>query len=86
MTQTSVIRQSGGAKIISLPKAILSSLNLDIGSTLELTIQNNQIVLNPVNTELTLEELLAGSPKEALALTDEDREWLNAPAVGKEIL
>jgi hypothetical protein len=33
-----------------------------------------------------LEKLLAGSPKEALALTDEDREWLNAPAVGKEIL
>ncbi len=86
MTQTSTIRQSGGAEIICLPKAILRTLNLGIGSKLELTIENNQIVLSPVNTELTLEELLAGSPKEALALTDEDREWLNAPAVGKEIL
>lgn len=33
-----------------------------------------------------LEDLLAGSPKEALVLTDEDREWLNSPAIGKEIL
>ena len=37
-------------------------------------------------TDISLEELLAGSPKEAFALTDEDREWLDFPAVGKEIL
>jgi len=80
------IRQSGGANIISLPKAILSTLNLDVGSILDLRLKNNQIVLSPIKKEPTLEELLAGSPKEALALTDEDREWLNAPAVGKEIL
>ncbi len=86
MTQTSTIRQSGGAEIICLPKAILRTLNLGVGSKLELTIQDNQIVLNPVDAEISLEELLAGSPKDALALTDEDREWLNAPAAGKEIL
>lgn len=85
MTQVS-IRQSGGANIISLPKAILSTLNLNVGSTLDLRLKNNQIILSPIQKELTLEELLEGSPKEALALTDEDREWLNAPAVGKEIL
>lgn len=37
-------------------------------------------------TDSSLEELLAGSPKEAFALTDEDREWLDFPPVGKEIL
>ena len=37
------------------------------------------------NNKSALEELLAGSPKEAFELTDEAREWLNAPAVGKEI-
>jgi antitoxin ChpS len=86
MTQTSIIRQSGGAKIVSLPKGILKTFNLNIGSKLEFSIENNQIILSPVNDEPTLQELLAGSSKELLTLNDEDREWLNAPAVGKEIL
>lgn len=38
-----------------------------------------------VNYQQTLDELLAASPKEALALTDEDAEWLNFPARGNEI-
>lgn len=38
-----------------------------------------------VNYQQTLDELLAASPKEALALTDEDEEWLNFPARGNEI-
>lgn len=84
MTQVA-IRQSGGANIISLPKVILGTLNLQTGSTLELTIENNKIILNPIVEELSLEEILAGSPKEKLSLSDEDKQWLNAPARGREI-
>ncbi len=84
MTQVA-IRQSGGANIISLPKAVLSSLNLHVGSALELTLENNKIVLTPAQNELSLEDLLANSPKSALARTDEDNEWLNLSRVGKEI-
>ena len=83
MTQVA-IRQSGGATIISLPKVILNTLHLQVGSSLELTLENNKIVLSPITQELSLEALLAGSPKSALALTDEDQDWLNLPAVGKE--
>ena len=84
MTQV-VIRQSGGASIISLPKAILNTLHLHIGSNLELTLENNKIVLTPVTDELSLEELLAGSPKDALTLTEEDKQWLAMPSTGKEL-
>jgi len=84
MTQVA-IRQSGGATIISLPKVILNTLHLQVGSTLELTLENNKIILSPVTQEPSLEELLAGSPKEALALNEEDQDWLNLPARGKEI-
>ncbi len=84
MTQVA-IRQSGGATIISLPKVILNTLHLQVGSTLELTLENNKIILSPVTQEPSLEELLAGSPKEALALNQEDQEWLNLSARGKEI-
>ncbi len=83
MTQVA-IRQSGGANIISLPKVILNTLHLQVGSNLELTLEDNKIILRPIIKKFTLEELLAGSPKQALALTEEDKQWLDAPAVGKE--
>ncbi|MEI6146635.1 MAG: AbrB/MazE/SpoVT family DNA-binding domain-containing protein [Methylococcales bacterium] len=84
MTQVA-IRQSGGATIISLPKVILNTLHLQVGSTLELTLENNKIILSPINQELSLEDLLVGSPQSALRLNEEDQQWLNMPARGKEV-
>ena len=84
MTQVA-IRQSGGATIISLPKVILNTLHLQVGSTLELTLESNKIILSPINQELSLEDLLTGSPKSALRLNEEDQQWLNFPTRGKEI-
>ncbi len=84
MTQI-VIRQSGGANIISIPKAILKTLGLDTGSSLDLSLEDNKIVLTPSKEQhKTLEELLAGSPKERLAMTDEDREWDAAKPMRRE--
>ncbi|MBS9426031.1 hypothetical protein [Photorhabdus caribbeanensis] len=37
-------------------------------------------------TELTLESLLAGSPKECFTVTDKDREWIDVNPVGKEVI
>jgi antitoxin ChpS len=84
MTQIA-IRQSGGANIISLPKALLHTLGLGVGSALEVSISNNSIVLTPVTRRPTLEELLEGSPKAHLAVREEDKEWIAAKPVGKEI-
>jgi len=84
MTQVA-IRQSGGANIVSIPKVILRTLALETGSSLELTIEDNKIVLTPVKETLTLESVLQGSPKSLLALVDEDQQWLNEQVVGKEV-
>ncbi|MGB5708432.1 MAG: AbrB/MazE/SpoVT family DNA-binding domain-containing protein [Arenicellales bacterium] len=83
MTAISV-RQSGGANIVSIPKAIVQTLGLTVGSKLELSIKDNSIVLTPIEDEPSLEELLAGSPKECFAVNDEDRSWIDAVPVGKE--
>ncbi len=80
------IRQSGGANIVSIPKAIVKTLSLHTGSKLELSIQDNNIVLSPIEEELTLESLLTGSPKACFAITEEDKEWMNDKPVGKEII
>ncbi|MBA2651610.1 MAG: AbrB/MazE/SpoVT family DNA-binding domain-containing protein [Tatlockia sp.] len=79
------IRQSGGANIVSIPKAILKSLGLHVGSKLDLTIVDCKIVLTPVVEQQTLEDLLAGTPKTKLQLTKEDCDWLDELTLGKEI-
>ncbi len=79
------IRQSGGASIVSIPKAIVQTLSLSVGSKLDLSIKDNAIILTPLKESISLEELLAGSPKECFKVTEEDREWLDAKPVGKEI-
>jgi antitoxin component of MazEF toxin-antitoxin module len=47
MTQVT-IRQSGGASIISIPKVILRTLVLDAGASLDLSIEDNKIILTPI--------------------------------------
>ena len=79
------IRQSGGANIISIPKAILKSLKLHVGSSLDLVVKNNKIILTPISDTMSLEAVLAGSPKKQLKLTVEDKAWLQAKTVGKEL-
>ena len=79
------LRQSGGANIVSLPKAITQALGLSVGSELDVSIVDNKLVLTPLKEETTLEALLAESPKESFAITEEDQEWLNMPKAGKEL-
>lgn len=78
------IRKSGGANIVSLPKVVLDRFDLHVGSLLNISIDNDRIILTPALSEPNLEEILAGSPKELLVLSDEDQEWLNSKPFGKE--
>ena len=79
------IRQSGGANIVSIPKAIVQTKGLKVGSKSNLSIKNNSIILSPKSDELSLEALLAESPRACFKVTDEDREWIDAPPLGKEV-
>ncbi len=78
------IRKWGNSAGTIIPATILQEAGLEIGDALDARVVEGKVILSPLERELTLEELLAGSPKENLAITDEDREWLDAPAVGRE--
>ena len=78
------IRKWGNSAGTIIPAAVLQEAGLEIGDALDARVVEGKVILSPLERELTLEELLAGSPKENLAITDEDREWLDAPAVGRE--
>ncbi len=81
---TVTVRQLGGSNIVSIPKQIGKALGLHAGSELDLSIVENKLVLDPVAEKTSLEELLAGSPRENFRITEEDREWIDAKPVGKE--
>ena len=84
-TRSISIRQSGGANIVSLPKSIVQALGLSVGSKLDVSLEDNRIVLTPTEDSITLDQLLADSTKEDFVLSIEDRTWVDAKPVGKEI-
>lgn len=45
------IKQSGGANIVSIPKAVISALDLKVGSQLALSVENNKIILSPTDEQ-----------------------------------
>ena len=85
MTGHITVRKSGGSTIISLPKVILETLHFQVGSVMQLSLENNKIVLTPMNDTLSLEDLLQACPKEKFALTNEDLTWVRTKTKGKEI-
>jgi hypothetical protein len=60
-----------------MTKVILNTPHLQEGSALEFPLEHIEVILSTANQLPSLEELLAGSPKSALALDEDDKHWLN---------
>jgi antitoxin ChpS len=83
--QTTTLRKVGGSVMMTVPPAMLEALNLAVGATVGMDVEDGRLIVQPARPKYTVEELLAqctGDQK----MTDEEREWLDAPAVGREML
>jgi antitoxin ChpS len=69
--------------MLALPPAILDLLHLGAGSTVGVSVEDGRLVIEP--KRYTLAEVLAASDY-ASPQPPEEREWIDAPAVGNEIL
>jgi antitoxin ChpS len=83
---TAKLRKVGGSVMLAVPPALLDVLHLAPGANVGLTVENGRLVIEPPSRpRYTLAELLAASdysqPQPA-----EEREWVDAPAVGREPL
>lgn len=76
------IRKWGNSSAVRLPKALMEQLGLDAGSTLALEVRDGALVMRPSGP--TLDEMLATCTPEKMALTEEDRQWLDSDPVGNE--
>lgn len=80
------LRKVGGSVMLAVPPAFLDQLQLHAGATVGVAVADGRLVVDPnPRRRYTLAELLAASdysqPQPA-----EEREWVDAPAVGGELL
>jgi antitoxin ChpS len=69
--------------MLTIPPTILEELTVKVGTTVHLTIENNRLMLSP-KPKYSLEELIAKCDASA-PISPEVQEWLDSPAVGKEL-
>jgi antitoxin ChpS len=83
---TTSLRKVGGSVMLAVPPAILDLLHLEVGATVGLEVDGERLVVNPnIKPRYTLAELLEASdysqPQPA-----EEREWIDSPSVGGELI
>ena len=81
-----VLRKVGGSIMLAVPQVILKQMNLTADANVDLSLKNGKLIIEPIKRpKYTLDELLAQSDYSG-SLNDEERQWLDAPTVGKELL
>ncbi|MEK6542706.1 MAG: antitoxin [Pseudomonadota bacterium] len=80
------LRKVGGSVMLAVPPALLDLLHLKAGAPVGIAVDGGRLIVEASpRPRYTLAELLAASDYSDGAM-QEDREWLDAPAMGKEIL
>jgi len=83
---TTNLRKVGGSVMLAVPPALLDILQLSAGAKVGLVVDNGRLVVEPQGRpRYTMAELLAVSDYSA-PQPPEEREWVDAPAVGNEPL
>jgi antitoxin ChpS len=83
---TTNLRKVGGSVMLAIPPALLDVLRLTAGAKVGLAVENGRLVVEPkARPSYTMAELLAASDFSG-PQPPEEREWVDAPAVGKEPL
>lgn len=81
------LRKVGGSVMLTIPRPLLDQLELEAGARVDLAISEGRLVVEPARKpKYTLAELLAASDYAEVTPADEDQDWIDAPATGREIL
>ena len=87
------LKKSGGSLILTMPASARNLLQLTEGQEMAVSVVGSAVVLEPLpktrpmrvrRPKYTLDELVADADVDA-ALSDEERDWQDEPALGREI-
>ncbi len=80
------LRKVGGSIMLAVPPALLDILHLTAGAKVGLAVDNGRLVVEPqARPRYTMAELLTASDY-SQPQPPEEREWVDAPAVGDELI
>ena len=83
---TTNLRKVGGSVMLAVPPVLLDLLNLAVGAKVDIGVEGDRLIVAPrVRPSYSLDELLAMCDETA-PIDDGDREWLDGPPVGNELL
>jgi antitoxin ChpS len=83
---TTNLRKVGGSVMMVVPPAFLELLHLQAGTAVGVAVDGGRLVVEPKpRPHYTLAELLAASDY-SQPQPPEQREWVDAPAVGAELI
>ncbi len=83
---TTNLRKVGGSIMMAVPPALLDLLQLRVGATVGMAVDGGRLVVEPnPRPRYTLAELLAASDY-SQPQPPEQREWVDAPAIGSELI
>ena len=83
---TTNLRKVGGSVMLAVPPAFLDLLHLQAGSKVGLAVTDGHLVIEPKpRPHYTMTQLLAESDY-SQPQPPEEREWVDAPAVGRELI
>jgi antitoxin ChpS len=85
---TTNLRKVGGSVMLAVPPAFLDQLHLQAGATVGLAVDHGCLVVNPQpRPRYTLAQLLdEAQAAGAYPLPKQEREWIDAAPVGKELI
>jgi antitoxin ChpS len=83
---TTSLRKVGGSVMMALPPALLELLQLKVGATVGLAVADGLLLVDPKPKQhYTLQELLDKSDFSG-PQAPEEREWVDAPPIGGELI
>ncbi len=81
------LKKAGGSLVMTVPASVRDAMELSEGQRLSVVVDNGKIVLEPATPRrrFTLDELLEQCDLDR-PYSEDERTWLDAPPVGRELL
>jgi antitoxin ChpS len=85
MVITTTLKRVGGSVMLPVPATLARSLHFVAGMNVGLAVEGGNLVVAPAKPTYTLDELLSQCDF-AAPMSLEEREWLDAPLAGRELI